>query len=168
MVRLLYGISGAGKTDLLQTTLIRRNRDYSRKKVFVVETAEHNEYSDIFNPNYITVLKPDLLQLDMLFKVDNSIIIFDCNNMTELFLEKMAAICRKARMNNNDVLITFQGYADLPHVRDIYTNTNRLLIGKLSSPDMEYLEELFKIDLNSQIEKPRFTFTEYVLDNNNF
>lgn len=159
MVKLIYGIAGSGKTDLLKTSLMRNEYLYSQKKVYVIERNDYNEYSKIFNPQYITIIKPNSPQVNELIDAKDAEIIIDCEKNSKEFREILETICKIAEKNNNDIFITFQCFEEWQE--NICKNTRCLMIGHIDRMSAKHLENRFDLKLDPPELLPNFYFHTY-------
>ena len=156
MLRVLIGISGSGKTYLIQEELIRRHMEftYNDRNVCVVERKEYSEYSHLFSPDFVSVYKQDSCMVNALLAARNTEIIIDCEDYCEEFWEMVSSIARQARVDNNNVTITLQPTADIINRgRRILMNANEVLVGECGGPGKALVEEVFKVKLMPAVRK---------------
>lgn len=158
MVRVIIGSSGCGKTFLLKGEIFNEERRIRRlrKETCVIERREFNEYSHVFHPDFIKVIKPDSDLVNTLIDAKNMDIIIDCDYEANEFIEKVSVIVKNAEKQNNDVTITFLEF--YPEERnDIYFEEKEILayadlilVGNCCVPTEVEINNMFGVVLNPQ------------------
>lgn len=145
MVRVLIGMSGSGKTYRLKEELVHKYKGGVKlKDICVIERKEYDEYSHIFHPDYVKVIKPDSSIVDSLLDARNMHIIIDCECYSVEFMEKVSVIVKRSIRNNNDVTITFLRIGDnILLEKTILMNADKILAGWCSISDEQIIENLF-------------------------
>lgn len=175
MVTVLIGASGSGKTFLLKKELVRKEsickpfigKDFKLKDICVIERPQFNEYSHLFHPDYIKVIKPDSDAVNSLLDAKDMNIIIDCDFYEAQFMEKVSVIVKNAEKQNNHVTITFpEVYDDICFEKEIIAAADEVLVGECLITSEVEIEKIF----GTKLEPVRrdFDFREVRCDNASF
>lgn len=99
MIRILVAYAGNGKTYKLKSEIVHKyyGNGVSSKEIYVIEPQEYNEYSDVFNRDFVHVFKPSD-DISFYKKKRDCDIYVDCECRDNDFMRQIATIAKKARM----------------------------------------------------------------------
>ena len=142
--RILFGISGSGKTWAIKQRLISKSP--YEPPLYIVERENQNEYSSIFSRDFANIMKPNDIQ--KLSEVKNAYIIIDCNDNSDAFMEKILSLAINAQVNKNDISIALCDVDTKSHyIRKLLSFTTEIILFDekiFDKTDYSYLEERYK------------------------